>query len=193
MLPSARELCPKTVELVESMPSINAAMFTLLAPNSTLVRHRDSFAGSLRYHLGLMTPNSDECRISVDGQIYSWRDGEDLLFDETYIHVAENKTEIPRVILFCDVERPLSNSVVRGINRFVNRHWVKATASKNQEGDKVGLFNRFFGLIYKVRLMGKALKAYNRRLHYLVKYVLFGGALFLIFGLPILRHLTAGG
>ncbi len=27
--------------------------------------------------------------IEVDGERYSWRDGEGVLFDETYIHYAE--------------------------------------------------------------------------------------------------------
>jgi hypothetical protein len=33
--------------------------------------------------------------------------GEDLLFDETYLHYAENATSDDRIIRFCDVERPL--------------------------------------------------------------------------------------
>lgn len=45
----------------------------------------------------------------VDGQVYAWRDGEDVMFDETYVHWVKNETEQTRVILFCDVERPLSN------------------------------------------------------------------------------------
>ena len=93
-LPSAQALCPKTVALVESLPSVNAAMFALLPPGGKLNRHRDPFAGSLRYHLGLSTPNSDACRIFIDGEPYSWRDGEDVLFDETFIHSAENKTDV---------------------------------------------------------------------------------------------------
>ena len=36
--PSAAELCPKTVELVKSIPSVNAALFTLMAPQSKLAR-----------------------------------------------------------------------------------------------------------------------------------------------------------
>jgi hypothetical protein len=48
-----------------------------------------------------------ECRIIVDGQPYTWQDGEDLLFDETYVHCAENTTNDTRIILFCDVERSL--------------------------------------------------------------------------------------
>ena len=65
--PSAAELCPKTTALLKTLPTIKAAMFTELAPNSRLVRHRDPYAGSLRYHLGLITPNDDRCFIDVDG------------------------------------------------------------------------------------------------------------------------------
>jgi len=106
-LPSAQRLCPRTVDLLDRAPSVHAAMFAVLAPQSRLVRHRDPFAGSVRYHLGLVTPNSERCRILVDGVPYVWRDGEDVVFDETYVHRAENRTDTARVILFCDVERPL--------------------------------------------------------------------------------------
>ena len=42
-------------------------MFAELPPGSRLVRHRDPYAGSLRYHLGLLTPNDPGCFIEVDG------------------------------------------------------------------------------------------------------------------------------
>ncbi|MFV8104172.1 aspartyl/asparaginyl beta-hydroxylase domain-containing protein, partial [Enterobacter cloacae complex sp.6730515] len=47
--PSAAELCPKTTALLKTLPTIKAAMFTELAPDSRLVKHRDPYAGSLRY------------------------------------------------------------------------------------------------------------------------------------------------
>src|SRR3954470_149631 len=118
-LPSAKALCPKTVQLVESIPRVNAAMFALLPPGSKLGAHRDPFAGSLRYHLGLVTPNSDTCRIVVDGQPYAWRDGEPVMFDETFIHTAENRSDVTRIILFCDVERPLRFAPMRWLNHLV--------------------------------------------------------------------------
>ena len=68
IMPSARSLCPRTIELLAATPSVHAAMFAVLAPHSHLVRHRDPFAGSLRYHLGLQTPNDDTCRIFIDGE-----------------------------------------------------------------------------------------------------------------------------
>ncbi len=88
-LPSARELCPKTVTLLNSIPSVHGAMFTMLPAHARLGPHRDPFAGSLRYHLGLVTPNSDQCCIYVDGQFCTWRDGEDFVFDETFEHALQ--------------------------------------------------------------------------------------------------------
>ena len=179
-LPSARTLCPKTVELLDSIPAVHAAMFALLPPNARLVRHRDPFAGSLRYHLGLVTPNSEHCRIFIDGIPYHWKDGLHVLFDETYIHYAENMTDRDRIILFCDFERPLRNRIARGINHFVSTHFVKATATQNLDTDKVGVLNKLFGYVYQVRLLGKRLKQANRTAYYALKYVLFGALIYLL-------------
>lgn len=177
-LPSAKAACPKTVELLESIPGIEGAMFATLGPNSRLVKHRDPYAGSLRYHLGLVTPTSPgECRIFVDGQSYTWQDGEDLLFDETYVHYAENTTNETRIILFCDVERPLRTRAMTAVNRWVCHHIVRQTKTQNVEGEPVGAFNKAFAYIYQVRLVGKRMKAWNKNVYYAVKYSLIGGLL----------------
>ena len=145
-LPSAEALCPKTVALVSSIPNIKGAMFALLPGGSHLNPHRDPFAGSLRYHLGLSTPNSDDCRIFVDGQVYAWRDGEDVMFDETYVHWVKNETEQTRVILFCDIERPLSSRVLTHINRSISGFLGRATATQNLDDERVGGINRAYAL-----------------------------------------------
>ncbi|CNG51008.1 Beta-hydroxylase%2C aspartyl/asparaginyl family [Yersinia enterocolitica] len=69
--PSAMTLCPHTTTLLKGLPSVKAAMFAELPDGSRLPRHRDPYAGSLRYHLGLITPNDDRCFIDVDGTTYS--------------------------------------------------------------------------------------------------------------------------
>ena len=180
-LPSAKSLCPRTVELVESIPGINAAMFALLPPGTKLGAHRDPFAGSLRYHLGLVTPNSDLCRIVVDGEPYSWRDGEPVMFDETFIHIAENRSDVTRIILFCDVERPLRTRLVRALNHFVKTTLIRESQTENVPGDRVGLLNHIFNAVYRVRLIGKAIKRRSRVAHYTLKWLIFGGLLYLIF------------
>jgi len=179
-LPSGAALCPRTTELLAGIPSVNAAMFTLLPPGSRLGAHRDPFAGSLRYHLGLVTPNSPECFIVVDGEKYYWKDGEAVMFDETYIHTAENRTDVTRVILFCDVERPLSNPIVRALNRTIGRSMIKAAATQNVPGEHVGVLNHVFEYVYKIRILGTRIKAWNRPVYYLLKWLLIAALLYAI-------------
>jgi beta-hydroxylase len=177
-LPSAKVMCPKTVALLNSMPGIKGAMFASLEPGGKLPTHRDPYAGSLRYHLGLVTPKSPgECRIFVDGQPYTWRDGEDLLFDETFLHYAENTTTENRIILFCDVERPLHTRAMTAVNRWVSRNVIRESATQNVEGEHVGMVNKIFGYVYYIRLAGKRLKAWNRKVYYVAKYTILAGIL----------------
>ena len=167
--PSAERLCPKTVALLNEVPSVHGAMFATLPPGGRLGAHRDPFAGSLRYHLGLRTPNADACWIEVDGRRYSWRDGEAVMFDETFVHTAENATEVNRLILFCDVERPMW-APAAAVNRWVMRHVMRATATQNEAGERIGAINRAFGVLFEVKEAGQRLKARNRRLYYALKY-----------------------
>lgn len=179
--PSAKTACPKTLALVNRCPNIKAAMFVVLPPGATLVKHRDPYAGSLRYHLGLKTPNSEECFIDVDGERYWWKDGEAVLFDETFIHYAKNETDEHRLILFCDIERPMNNILAEVINKLFGRIVLTAAGSRNTETESPGLLNRAFQYVYQIRLVGKKLKAYNRTLYYIVKYLLFGWLFYIIF------------
>jgi beta-hydroxylase len=180
-LESAKALCPRTVALVQSIPSVNGAMFALLPAGSDLGRHRDPYAGSLRYHLGLRTPNRDACKIFVDGEPYSWRDGEAVIFDETYLHWAENRTDVDRLILFCDVERPLTNRAAVWLNHWIKRTFVRASQTENVPGDKVGVLNRLFGVLYYLRLPAKALKRRNKYVYYAGKWLLLGGIVYFVF------------
>lgn len=96
--PSAAILCPRTIEILQRVPSVKATKFAMLPGGSKLNPPRDPFAGSLRYHLGLITPNDDRCVIVADGMPHSWREGEDVMFDETYLHQAANETDQNRII-----------------------------------------------------------------------------------------------
>ena len=180
-LASAERLCPETLRMVESIPSIKGAMFAMLPPGARLVKHRDPFAGSLRYHMGLTTPNDDACFIDVDGTKYSWRDGEVVMFDETYIHYAENKTDQNRIILFLDIRRPVTFAPINWMNTLISNGVMAASTTKNMEGDKVGALNKVFGHVYKVRALGKRLKAWNRKVYYGLQYGLYLGLIYWVF------------
>lgn len=184
-LPSAVAHCPRTVELVENIPTVHAAMFAVLPPGSKLNPHRDPFAGSLRYHLGLATPNDDACRIYIDGTPYSWRDGEDIVFDETYVHSARNDTNQTRVILFCDVERPLRTPIMRAINRFIANTLVRAAGTQNVPTEKVGMLNRLYAAVGSVTTpidnFLEYLKRKNRTAFRVLKYAAFAAVVYWLF------------
>lgn len=178
--PSAQQLCPKTVEILEKIPSVKAAMFAELPAGSYLGKHRDPYAGSVRYHLGLSTPNSPECFIEVDNERHSWRDGEATLFDETYVHWAQNKTDQTRIILFCDIERPMKWSWAQSFNHWFGRNVMAAASSPNDAQDKTGGINKAFKYLYAIHMKGRALKEKNRSTYYFTKWALFSTIILLI-------------
>ena len=180
-LPSASDLCPETVKLIESVTSVKAGMFAMLPSGSRLVKHRDPYAGSLRYHLGLVTANSSDCFLSVDGDEYYWKDGEAILFDETFIHFAENKSEVDRIILFLDIKRPVTSILVDHINQFFSGTFMAASTTENLPGDRVGLLNRAFGQVYKVRMLGKKIKEISVPFYYALTYSIYAVLIYLIF------------
>ena len=179
--PSAATLCPKTFSLLQGIPSVKAAMFAELPPGATLNPHRDPYAGSIRFHLGLVTPNDDGCYIVVDGERYSWRDGKSVLFDETYIHEAHNTTQADRIILFCDVERPMQYRWAQAINKFLGSTLITAASSPNKQGDQTGIINRLFQYAWVVGQYRKKLKRWNRTVYNIVRITLVVAVLALIF------------
>lgn len=100
--------CPETARLVESVPGMKTAMFSILAPHKHIPDHCGPYKGIVRYHLALKVPEPrEQCRIRVGDEIVHWREGHSLLFDDTYEHEVWNDTDGERVVLFLDVVRPL--------------------------------------------------------------------------------------
>ncbi len=72
---------------------------------------------------------------------------------------------------------------MRAVNGFVIRHIVGLTATKNIDGETVGLANRVFSYVYLMRAPLKRIKKANRRAYYAVKYTLIVAALWVaVFG-----------
>lgn len=128
--------CPRTVELIKSIPSIKLAMFSILEPGAQIKPHLGPFKSCLRYHLGLDTPEDERCFISVDGEKYSWKNGESVLFDDTFEHWVRNDTSQRRVILFCDVQRKLRSPISNAINGFIVNKLAPITTRINDRQEK---------------------------------------------------------
>src|SRR5262245_2032688 len=82
-------LCPRTAALIDRIPGVTAACFSLLEPGARITAHQGIFAGVLLYHLSLIVPGHTElCGRRVHDQTRHWRRGASLLFDETRRHEA---------------------------------------------------------------------------------------------------------
>ena len=88
--------------------------------------------------------DADTCKIFIDGEPYYWKDGEDVLFDEPFIHYAENKGEVTRLILYCDVERPIGNGVTARLNHLLAKPLVRASKTQNIEVEPVDVLYPIF-------------------------------------------------
>ena len=100
--------CPQTWRVCQKIPGLITVMFSILEPGKHLPAHRGPYNGVLRLHLGLIVPEPrDQLGIRVDQQLYRWKDGEAVIFDDAYEHEAWNKTPHTRVVLFVDFRKPL--------------------------------------------------------------------------------------
>ena len=95
---------PVTAGLIRQLPQVSTAMFSIIDAGKHIPPHYGFFKSVLRYHLALVIP-SGEVYIEVGGQKYAWKEGEDVLFDDTYRHEVWNKTSGRRVVLFLDIMR----------------------------------------------------------------------------------------
>jgi aspartyl/asparaginyl beta-hydroxylase (cupin superfamily) len=106
--PRSCSLCPGTTRLIESLPGMKTAFFSILTPGKHIPAHRGPWKGVLRAHLALVVPKDREnCFIRVGSDTRAWEEGKVMVFDDTYDHEVFNNTTEVRVILFLDVVRPL--------------------------------------------------------------------------------------
>jgi beta-hydroxylase len=101
-------LCPETWRILQKIPGLKTAMFSIFEPRKHLRAHRGFYNGVLRFHLGLIVPEPrGQIAIRVGDVICHWEEGRALIFDDAYDHEAWNRTGKTRVILFVDFVRPL--------------------------------------------------------------------------------------
>lgn len=103
-----RARCPRTAALVDQVPNLVVAFYSIFEPGTHVPPHKGVTKGLLNVHLGLIVPrDAEHCQIAVEGEKRGWKPGEYLIFDETFQHEVWNETEEPRVVLFLQVLRPM--------------------------------------------------------------------------------------
>lgn len=100
--------CPVTASVVDDIPDLETAFFSVLVPGAHLPRHRGVTKALITCHLPLQVPRDRQrCWIEVDGQRFHWTEGEAFIFDDTRVHEVRNDSDENRVVLLIHVRRPL--------------------------------------------------------------------------------------
>lgn len=113
-----RVRCPATCAALSKVPGVLQAFFSVLDPGKSVPLHDGPYVGYLRYHLGVRIPKDHPPLIRVAGREYRWKDGEGVMFDDTWPHEVINDSSEARCVLIVDVPRPLP-LLPRLVNNFV--------------------------------------------------------------------------
>lgn len=120
-----RSLCPQTTALLDKIPGLIQAFFSVLDPGKSVPAHEGPYLGYLRYHLALTVPKDTPPKLVVDGKDYVWKEGEAVLFDDSHTHEVVNHSPGTRVVLIVDVRRPMPlfpNLLNKFVTDVVARH-----------------------------------------------------------------------
>lgn len=102
-----RARCPETAALLAKVPNLFQAFFSILEGGKSVPAHCGPNYAQIRYHLGLIVPKDNPPSIRVKDQVYTWKEGEAVIFDDTWNHEVYNNSTGDRVILLVDILRPL--------------------------------------------------------------------------------------
>jgi ornithine lipid ester-linked acyl 2-hydroxylase len=97
---SACERSPALAEILDSVPGIYTAGWSIVGPKSRVVAHSGEDRTLLRCHLPLDVPK--EAGFVVGGLKLEWKAGRTLVFDDTLPHVAWNDSDVEKVLLLID-------------------------------------------------------------------------------------------
>jgi beta-hydroxylase len=117
--------CPETARLLERVPGLLTALFSVLDPHSHIPRHTGPTKAIVTGHLGLRIPRQPErCHMEIADTDYVWQEGRIILFDDMYEHEVWNDTDERRVVLMVHIKRPerFPGSLVRDAFLAAARH-----------------------------------------------------------------------
>lgn len=82
--------CPKTSALLNKIPELVTAQFSVLEPNTIIEAHKGYTKMVLRNHLALKVPSKELCKIKIEDEEHSWEEGKVITFDDSKIHEAQS-------------------------------------------------------------------------------------------------------
>ena len=102
--------CPTVANVLAKSPEVLSASLSILGPRNIIAPHKGSFRGLLRGHLVLSMPKHSDgtpaAVLTIDHSDYRLREGDFVLWDDTFEPAVRNEGDAYRVVLLLDVKRP---------------------------------------------------------------------------------------
>jgi Aspartyl/Asparaginyl beta-hydroxylase len=105
---SNHALCPKTSAAIDALPLVRIKdqtpeiCFSVMQPGTTIKAHHGVSNARLVMHIPLIVPDGAYLELPGVGKHF-WKEGQAMLFDDTFLHLAQNPASSQRVILLMDV------------------------------------------------------------------------------------------
>ncbi len=128
-----RRLFPRTAEVLDSIPNVGQAFFSILDPRKSVPAHCGPHYYYLRYHTAFRVPRENPPSIRVKDRHYTWREGESVLFDDSWEHEVFNEADDLRIVLITDVWRP-GPTWLRALHRLC--YWTGHLSTRQQDLDR---------------------------------------------------------
>lgn len=107
--PENLEQMPVMADFLKRNKHVVSATISVFPGGKHLRPHKGPFKGVWRYHLPYLVEDLGDgqtsCELTIDGTQYFLKEGEDMLWDDTFMHEARNRSDKPRVVLLLDVYR----------------------------------------------------------------------------------------
>ena len=105
-------MCPATMAVLDSIGGLIVAGLSRLVPGGVLSCHRDDNPSSFTVHLGLDVPDPKRCQLVIYDdskqrvkQRIQEEEGKAFMFDDAQWHMAYNRTDHHRTILYLNLSR----------------------------------------------------------------------------------------
>ncbi|MBN1204933.1 MAG: aspartyl/asparaginyl beta-hydroxylase domain-containing protein [Myxococcaceae bacterium] len=129
------QACPETARVIDEVAPLlmadGEAFFSVLKPGTVLPPHHDAANCKLTLHMAVIVP--PDCGIRVGGEERPWSEGRCIVFDDTFLHEAWNKSAQTRVCFILDVWHPALTEeevdTLRALVAAVPRKGAQATAA----------------------------------------------------------------
>ncbi|GMH69964.1 hypothetical protein TrVE_jg2339 [Triparma verrucosa] len=147
---SNRSLCPKTCEILESIPGIYGhSFFSCLAPNSHITKHNGPTNKKLRCFFPLICQDNARLRVGSVENV-PLKKGKVLIWDDSFEHESWNDDDSSRITLIFDVWHPETTVKERKFLSFLGNSQLRAQKKiVEMSGNK----DNFFSIIDRAQYL----------------------------------------